>query len=114
MAVSSAEKAAAVTDLTDKDDVMHVVEERVIEEIVTLPSCSLTISALSNYEREDEQVVLDRTSHEEHEKVKDTAIGKQDVTSIQLFLRNPTSPDISIFYATYVLLIKHFLNTYMQ
>ena len=52
MAVSSAAKAAAVIDLTDKDDVMHVDEEWVIEEIITLPSCSFTFSALSNYECE--------------------------------------------------------------
>ena len=45
-------------------------------------SCSLTLGAISNsYERKDEQVVPDWTSHEERKKVKDTAIGKQHVTS---------------------------------
>ena len=60
---------------------MHMDDEQVIEEIVTSPSCSLTLSAVSNYEHEGKQVAPDQTSHEEHEKVKDTAIGKQHVTS---------------------------------
>ena len=62
---------------------MHVSDEQVIEEIVTSPCCSSTLSAVSNSsERENKQVAPDWASHEEREKVKDTAIGIQhDVTS---------------------------------
>ena len=46
MVVSSVEKAVVVMNLTDEeDDVMHV---QVIKETVTLPSCNLILSAVSN------------------------------------------------------------------
>ena len=44
MAVLSAKKHfPLVIDLTDEGDVMHVDDEQVTEEIVTSPSCSLTL-----------------------------------------------------------------------
>ena len=56
MIVSSAEEVAII-DLTDEDDVMYVDDEQRREKIVTSPSCSLTLSTVSNSnEREDEVV----------------------------------------------------------
>ena len=46
MSVSLAERVAVI-DLTDEDDVMHVSDDQVIEEIHTSPCCSLTLSAIS-------------------------------------------------------------------
>jgi len=56
MTVSSAEEVTII-DLTDKDDAMYVDDKQGREKIVTSPSCSLTLSTVSNSnEREDEVV----------------------------------------------------------
>lgn len=65
--------SSAIIDLTDKDDVMHMDGRQVTEETVTSPNCT--------NEHDNEQVVPDEASHEDHKMIKDTAIWKQQNTS---------------------------------
>ena len=67
MAVSS-----AIIDLTDEDDVMHVDDGQVTEEIVTSPSWTSVVS--NSNEHENEQMAPDQASHEEHETRRDYSI----------------------------------------
>ena len=71
--------SSAIIDLTDEDDVMYVDGGEVTEETVTSPSWTSVI--LNSNEHENEQMAPDQASHEEHETVKDMAIGKQHTTS---------------------------------
>ena len=65
MAVSS-----AIINLTD--DVMHVDDGQVTEEIVTSPSWTSVVS--NSNEHENEQMVPDQASHEERETRRDYSI----------------------------------------
>ena len=67
MAVSS-----AIIDLTDVDDVMHVDDGQVTEEIVTSPSWTSVIS--NSNEHENEQMAPDQASHVERETRRDYSI----------------------------------------
>ena len=67
MAVSS-----AIIDLTDEDDVMHVDDGQVTEEIVTSPSWTSVVS--NSNEHENEQMAPDQASHEERETRRDYSI----------------------------------------
>ena len=67
MAVSS-----AIIDLTDEDDVIHMDDGQVTEEIVTSPSWTSVVS--NSNEHENEQMAPEQASHEERETRRDYSI----------------------------------------
>jgi len=72
MAVSLAEEVTVI-DLTDEDDVMYVDDKQGREKIVTSPSCSLTLSTVSNSNEHKDKVAWpapENVMHEEWEKSK--------------------------------------------
>ena len=62
----------AIIDLKDEDDVMHVDDGQVTEEIVTSPSWTSVVS--NSNEHENEQMAPDQASHEERETRQDYSI----------------------------------------
>ena len=89
MAVSSAKKEAVIIDLTDEDDVMQVNDKHnhnyhVTEVNVTSSAAVWLVvpSQILNWpQQRASSSRLDWVSHEEHETVKDMAIGKQHTAS---------------------------------